>query len=319
MTTDWTFDGTWPFEPQWFDSADGRMHYVDVGPRDGRPVVLVHGNPTWSYLYRNFIPALAEAGHRAIAFDHLGFGRSDTPSDPGLYTIGKHAQRADALLESLDLSGATVVPQDWGGPIGLSWATKHPERVDGLFILNTFAHRPPEKVSLPLPLRLFRTPGVGEVMVKGLDLFNRVFLFKAGVVHRDRITATVKRAYRTPHPNWSSRTPILVFPREIPSGPEGPVSDLCAGVEQLMEQHFRSKPVEICWAMKDIAFTPEMLDRLWLQTFPDAQVTRIPDAGHYLQEDAHELIVPKLVEFVNRLGSRAAAGRRESSVTPGSA
>ena len=103
---DWTFEGTWPYEPQWFDSPDGRMHYVDEGPRDGRPVVMVHGNPTWGYLYRNFIPALVEAGHRAIVPDHLGFGRSEKPRDPELYRVPRHARRLDALLESLDLRGA---------------------------------------------------------------------------------------------------------------------------------------------------------------------------------------------------------------------
>jgi pimeloyl-ACP methyl ester carboxylesterase len=191
---EWSFGGKWPYEPHWFQSQDGRMHYVDEGPRDGLPVVMLHGNPTWSFLYRNFIPPLTEAGHRAIAIDHLGFGRSDKPDTPELYTIERHCRRADALLESLDLREATIVPEDWGGPIGLWWATRHPERVRGLFILNTYAHRPPGKVSLPLPLRLFRTPGVGEVMVKGLDLFKRVFLFRAGVVHRERLTAEVKRA-----------------------------------------------------------------------------------------------------------------------------
>lgn len=297
---DWTFGGSWPFEPRWFDSADGRMHYVDEGPRDGAPVVMVHGNPTWSFLYRNFIPPLVEAGHRAIAVDHLGFGRSEKPDRRELYTIERHAQRFDTLLESLDLHDATVVPQDWGGPIGLWWATRHPERLRGLFILNTFAHRPPEKVPLPLPLHLFRTPGVGEVMVKGLDAFKRGLLFRAGVMHRERLTDDVKRAYRAPHPSWSSRTPILVFPREIPSGPEGRVSDLLADIEERLERDFRSKPVGIAWAMKDLAFTPEMLERLWLKTFPEAPVLRIEDAGHYLQEDAHERIVPALLEHLAR-------------------
>ncbi|MBW8060351.1 MAG: alpha/beta fold hydrolase [Solirubrobacterales bacterium] len=297
---DWTFGGSWPFEPRWFDSADGRMHYVDEGPRDGAPVVMVHGNPTWSFLYRNFIPPLVEAGHRAIAVDHLGFGRSEKPDRRELYTIERHAQRFDTLLESLDLHDATVVPQDWGGPIGLWWATRHPERLRGLFILNTFAHRPPEKVPLPLPLHLFRTPGVGEVMVKGLDAFKRGLLFRAGVMHRERLTDDVKRAYRAPHPSWSSRTPILVFPREIPSGPEGKVSDLLADIEERLERDFRSKPVGIAWAMKDLAFTPEMLERLWLKTFPEAPVLRIEDAGHYLQEDAHERIVPALLEHLAR-------------------
>ena len=298
MADDWTFGGSWPYEPRFFDTPDGRMHYVDEGPHDGKPVVMLHGNPTWGYLYRNFIPSLVDAGHRAIVPDHLGFGRSDKPDQPELYRIARHADRMESLLESLDLRNATVVPQDWGGPIGLWWATRHPERVGGLFILNTYAHRPPAKVSLPLPLRLFRTPGVGEVMVKGLDLFKRVFLFKAGVVHHERMTAEVKGAYRAPHPSWSSRTPILVFPREIPSGPEGAVADQSAEIEAGLESHFREKRVKIAWAMKDVAFTAEMLEGLWLRTFPDAEVMRIDDAGHYLQEDAHELIVPALVEFV---------------------
>jgi pimeloyl-ACP methyl ester carboxylesterase len=280
-----------------------------VGPRDGRPVVMVHGNPTWGYLYRNFIAPLVEAGHRAIVPDHLGFGRSEKPDEPELYRVPLHAARLDSLLESLDLRGATVVPQDWGGPIGLYWATRHPERVDGLFILNTYAHgwRPEalpagkDKIPLPLPLRLFRTPLVGEVLVKGLDAFKRGFLFRQGVVHRDRLTPVVKRAYREVHSGWSERTAILVFPREIPVTGEGPVVAMTTQIEEGLNQHFRSKPVHITWAMKDPAFLPTYLDTLWLDTFPDASVTKLDDAGHYLQEDAHERIVPELVEFVGKL------------------
>ncbi len=307
--TDWTFDGTWPYEPRWFDSPDGRMHYVDEGPRDGRPVVMVHGNPTWGYLYRNFIPPLVEAGHRAIVPDHLGFGRSEKPDDPELYRVPRHAARLEALLESLELNGATVVPQDWGGPTALYWATRHPERVDGLFILNTFAHGfrteslPPgkDKIPLPLPLRLFRTPGLGELLVKGLDAFKRGFLFGQGVAHPERLTPTVKRAYRDVHRGWSERTSILVFPREIPVTGEGPVVAMTTEIETRMEEHFRSKPVQIVWAMKDVAFLPTYLDTLWLHTFPEARVVKLEDAGHYLQEDAPERIVPELVDFVNAL------------------
>jgi pimeloyl-ACP methyl ester carboxylesterase len=274
------------------------MHYVDVGPRDGRPVVLLHGNPTWGYLYRNFIGPLAEAGQRAIVPDHLGFGRSDKPDDPELYRIPRHADRLEALLESLDLREATIVPQDWGGPIGLRWAVRNPDRVRGLFVLNTWAHRPRTKVPIPLPLRLFRTPGVGEVMVKGLDLFKRVFLFRAGTVHSERLTDDVKRAYLAPHRRWSERTSILAFPREIPSGPDSPLAGYLGELEDGLERLFRGRPVRIAWAMKDIAFTPRILEQAWLRTFPDAQVTRIDDAGHYLQEDAYELIVPNLLDFV---------------------
>ncbi|MGF1466424.1 MAG: alpha/beta fold hydrolase [Sandaracinaceae bacterium] len=297
---DWTFGGTWPYAPRWFESPHGRMHYVDEGPRDGRPVVMVHGNPTWAYLYRRFIDAVAGAGYRAIALDHLGFGRSDKPDDPALYRIPEHGARCEALLESLDLQDATVVVQDWGGPIGLTWAARHPDRVRSLAVLNTFAHRPPGKVPLPLPLRLFRTPGGGELMVKGLHAFVRVFLFRSGVTHPERLGASERAAYLAPHPTWSSRTPILVFPREIPAGPEGPVSDFVGGIHDQLVAGCAGKPVFIAWPMKDVAFTPDMLEQLWLADFPDAEVHRIEDAGHYIQEDAHELVIPRLLAFLGK-------------------
>ena len=155
-------------------------------------------------------------------------------------------------------------------------------------------------MSLPLPLKVFRTRGLGELAVKRLDLFKRVFLFRAGVTRRERLTPTVKGAYRTPHPTAASRTPILVFPREIPAGPSGPVSDLCADIEEHLRLRFRGKPVGIAWALKDVAFSRETLEGLWLETFPDAEVLRLSDAGHYLQEDAHEQIVPALIEHLGR-------------------
>jgi pimeloyl-ACP methyl ester carboxylesterase len=296
VTTDWTFGGLWPYEPRWFETSDGRMHYVDEGPQAGRPVVLVHGNPTWAFLYRNFIGPLTQAGHRAIAPDHLGFGRSDKPADPGVYRIPRHVARLDALLESLDLHGAVVVVQDWGGPIGLSWAVAHPERVSGLFILNTFDG--PQQ-SLPVPLRLFRTPGLGELLVQGLDMFVRGFLFRDGVVHRERLTAEVRHAYLMPHPTWSSRTGELVFPREIPDPARatGPVADLLTRLERGVEQHFRAKPARIMWPMCDPGFTPAVLEQ-WRKTLPNARVTQLDDASHYIQEDAHERVVPQLLSFL---------------------
>ncbi len=297
---DWTFGGTWPYTPRWFDSSDGRMHYVDEGPRSGRPIVMVHGNPTWGYLYRHFIAAVTQAGYRAIVLDHLGFGRSDKPDQPELYQIQRHAERCGALLESLDLHDATMLVQDWGGPIGLAWAAAQADRVRSLAVLNTFVHRPPGEVKLPLALRLFRTPLIGELMVKGLHAFVKVFLFKAGLVKPARLDQQAKAAYLAPHPNWSSRTPVLVFPREIPAGPEGRVSDFLAGVNQQLVAGFADKPVFIAWPMKDIAFTPDMLDTLWLRDFPQAEVMRIQDAGHYIQEDAHEQVIPPLLDFLKK-------------------
>ena len=200
------------------------MHYIDEGPRDGRPVVLVHGNPTWGFVYRNFVGPLTNAGHRVIVPDHLGFGRSEKPRAASLCTVSRHIARFDALLESLDLHGATVVPQDWGGPIGLSWAVAHPERVERLFILNTFAHRPPWKVPIPLPLRLSRPRKPGEVLVKGLKMFVRGFLFPAGVIHPERLTA------RRTAPTWR-RTPGRPAHHHAGLPPPDPVRPRRPGVQ----------------------------------------------------------------------------------------
>lgn len=294
---DWTFDGEWPFEPLWFATPEGKMHYIDEGPRDAPPIVMVHGNPTWGYVYRHFIKAATAAGYRAIVMDHLGFGRSDKPDDPRRYTIPKHADRCEALLEALDLHDAVVVVQDWGGPIGLTWAARHPDRVAGLFILNTFFQRPLAKVPLPPILRAFRTPGVGEVLVKGAHAFVRGFLFRGGLHDPARLTETDKAAYLAPHPTWSSRTGILAFPRQIPAGPEGPVSDFADREGGELRAAFADKPVKIVWPMKDIAFKPETLEGMWLRDFPHADVTRVADAGHYIQEDSPDLTISELLAF----------------------
>jgi haloalkane dehalogenase len=295
---DWSFDGSWPYQPNWFDTPHGKMHFIDEGPLGGPVVVMVHGNPTWGYLYRRFIRAVVTSGFRAIAIDHLGFGRSDKPDDASIYTIPKHAERCEALLESLDLQQATLVVQDWGGPIGLPWAARHPKRVAALFIMNTFFQRPVRKVPLPFLLHLFRTPLVGEILVKGMHAFVRGFLFRAGLNNPDRLSESDKAAYLAPHPTWSSRTGILAFPRQIPSGPEGRISDFVAAENEHLVAAFADKPVKIVWPMKDVAFGPETLEEMWLQHFPNAEVTRVADAGHFIQEDAHEQIAPELIDFV---------------------
>jgi cis-3-alkyl-4-acyloxetan-2-one decarboxylase len=281
------------------------MHYVDEGPADGRPVVLVHGNPTWGYLYRHFIPPLVAAGHRVIVPDHLGFGRSRKPADHGLYRVRRHAERLEALLESLELDGAVVVPHDWGGPIGLHWATRHPQRVSGLFVLNTLAHairsrRLAPGRGLPVPLRLIRAPLVGELLVQGLDVL-KPLVFRMAIERRDRLTPEVRHAYRSVHRSWSDRAGMLVFPRELPSESGSDVDRLNAEIEARLRRDFRDKPVHIAWGVRDLVLGPEFLEEFWLDTFPDAQVMRLEDAGHFVQEDAHERVVPALVRFAQRL------------------
>jgi len=290
---DWTCHGTWPHPPLFFDSPDGRLHYIDVGR--GRPIVLCHGNPSWGYLYRHFISPLVAAGYRVIVPDHLGFGRSDKPDDAALYHIDRHARRLDALLQSLDLRDATVVVHDWGGPLGLYWATQHPDRVRGLGLFNTFLHRPDGKVALPLPLKLFRIGGLGELLVKGLHLIVRVFLFRAGV--RRRLDATAERAYLLPHPRWSTRTALLAFAREFPSDGSGRVADFHAEIHRGLGA-LADRPVFIAWAKHDAIFGADHLAR-WQRDFPGAETLGV-EAGHFLQEDAHEVVVPALIGHLRR-------------------
>lgn len=298
---DWTFDGMWPHPPRWFDTPDGRLHYIDEGPPDGRPVVLVHGNPTWGFLYREFVGPLTAAGYRVVVPDLLGFGRSDKPADARVYRVDRHARRLAALLDSLDLRGAVPVGQDWGGLV-YAWAADRPERVAGLFILNTTVHNPETRFKVPFALHLFRAPGLGEVTVKGLALFHRLFLFRVGLAHPERLTPRIKAAYLAPHRTWASRTGVLAFPREIPVRPDGPWAGFFLDLEARLSAAYRDRPVRFVWAMKDPAFTPEILRGRWLRNLPHAEVVELPDAGHYLQEDAHELIVPQLLDFLASLG-----------------
>ena len=293
-TSEWTFGGTWPFAPRYFGEKPERLHYVDEGPRDGRPVVMLHGNPAWAYLYRGFVPPLVEAGHRAIAVDLLGFGRSDKPDDAAAYAIDRHVTRLLGLLDSLDLRDACLVVHDWGGPIGLPWAVRNPDRVSRLMILNTFAPRLPGPMGRAFTLRALRARGVGEVIATVRDGLTEDFLLRAGVRNRHRLGDDVKRAYRAPHPDRASRTGILAFPRQVPLSRDTPVAALTRATADGLEQHFRDRPATICWGMRDILFREPVLD-LWRQLLPGAGVVRLEEAGHFVQEDTPERVVEELL------------------------
>lgn len=295
--TDWTFGGTWPYEPRWLTTSDGvRIHYVDEGPRDGQPVVMLHGNPTWAYLYRRFIEPLAEAGFRAVAHDEMGFGRSDKPERESEYTIQRHATHFGELIDELGLDGVTLVLQDWGGPIGLAWTVDNAARVRRLVLLNTFTGWiPPEMAKVPLPFRLLRARGIGELLVKRLNVFVRVFVFKGG----KPLDANAKAAYLAPHPTPASRAGVMAYPRLIPWNAGNPTEPLGRHVEENLGG-LRGKPVLMCWPMKDPGFGREEILQAMASRFPGAEVHRFEDASHYIQEDAHERLVPLLVDWLGR-------------------
>ena len=295
---DWTFGGTWPYEPKWLFTDGIRIHYVDEGPREGAPVVMFHGNPTWSYLYRRFISALAEAGFRAVAYDQLGFGRSDKPRREHEYSIQRHVKHAGALMDELGLEGVTLVVQDWGGPIGLAWAVDHPERVRRLVLLNTWPGGvPPDYPKASRMFNLLRSPVTGDVLVKGVHLFVRLFLFRGGT-HPERLGENERAAYLAPHVSWEARTGVLAYPRLIPWNAKSPTREVGRHVEENLGK-LAEKPVLICWPAKDRAFREKTLAN-WREHFPNAEVHVIDDAGHYIQEDAHEQVVPLLLDFLRR-------------------
>jgi pimeloyl-ACP methyl ester carboxylesterase len=294
---DWSFEGNWPWEPLWAGADGERLHYVDEGARNGRPVVMLHGNPAWAYLYRRFIAALVDAGRRAIAIDLLGFGRSDKPGDHESYAIAAHARRVGALLDGLDLRDACLVVHDWGGPIGLPWAVANPDRVSRLMILNTFAPSLPGPMGKGLTLRMLRTRGLGQMIAVRRAGLTEDFLLGSGVRHRDRLSEVDREAYRAPHPDPASRAGVIAFPRQVPLDPDGPVAALTRQTEDGLRREFAGRPAHICWGMRDILFGEEALD-LWRAALPDAGVTRLEDAGHFVQEDAHELVIPELVELL---------------------
>ena len=298
--TDWTFGGTWPYEPRWLSTDGLRIHYVDEGRRDGEPVVMLHGHPAWIYVYRHFIRGLTDAGLRAIAHDQAGFGRSDKPDRVAAYSLERNLSHFEALMDELELDRVTLVLHDWGGPLGLAWAVANPERVARLVVLNTFTGSiaPDAARSALLWIRMMRSRLLGDLLVRGARLPVRLFLLRMGVAHRDRIGTHERAAYLAPHARWGSRAVLIAYPRLWPLEAGHPTSQLARHVEADLSA-LAGKPVLICRGLKDPGYKAGLLT-LGKDAFPNAEVHDFEDASHFLQEDAHERIVPLIAEFLER-------------------
>lgn len=283
----------YPFEGRFLDLGGARMHYLDEGR--GQPVVMLHGNPTWSFYYRNLILALRD-GYRVVAPDHIGCGLSDKPGDEQYeYTLGRRVDDLERLLDAAGVSdGVTLVLHDWGGMIGMAWAARHPERVRRLVVMNTSAfHLPPEK-RFPWPLWLVRNTPLGPILVRGLNLFCRGAC--RWCVTRRPMPRDVRRAYRGPYNSWKDRIAVLRFVQDIPLGPGDPSFGIVSEVEAKTEL-FRDTPVLVCWGMRDFVFDHHFL-ALWERHFPEARVHRFEDCGHYVLEDAADEIIPLVKDFL---------------------
>ena len=212
----------YPFEPHYLDVGGPRMHYVDEG--DGPPIVMLHGNPTWSFFYRELIKGLRDR-YRVIVPDHIGCGLSEKPR-AYRYTLSAHIANIERLIASLGLEDVTLAVHDWGGAIGFGWAMAHPGLVRGFIVLNTTAFLGP----CPFRIRACRWPVFGEIVVRGLNVFAR------GAMHiackkRERMTRRVKRGYLMPYDNFANRVAILRFVRDIPLSPGAPSYALVKEIE----------------------------------------------------------------------------------------
>lgn len=283
MTIDFTPDPKlYPFTSQWFDSSRGRMHYVDEGT--GPPILLCHGNPTWSFLYRGIITRLRDR-FRCVAVDYLGFGLSDRPTGFG-YTIEEHAQVVGELVDHLGLDGFLTVGQDWGGPISMAVGTARADRVRGVVLGNTWFW-PAADLSTKTFSRI-----MGSWPMQWAILHRNFFverLIPAGTA--TRLSEEVMDHYRRAQPNPEARKGVARMPKEILAA-----SPLLGRLAADVPAKLGSKPALLVWGMKDLAFKPDSNLPRMRSTFSDHVLVELPDAKHFIQEDAPDRIADAIVE-----------------------
>ncbi|MFH1723893.1 MAG: fatty acid CoA ligase family protein [Elusimicrobiota bacterium] len=301
----------YPFKSRFFTRDKWRLHYIDEGR--GEPVVMLHGNPTWSFYYRGLAAAL-RGDYRVIVPDHLGCGLSDKPGIGQYpYTLKNRVDDLEALLEDLGLrEDITLVLHDWGGMIGMGYASRHPERIKRLVILNTAAFHLPKGRPFPWQLWLFRTP-LGPLLARGLNAFVRGAA--AFCCTRRPMSRAVRRGYLAPYDSWKSRAAVLRFVQDIPLRPGDPAYDVVSEIQEGLSR-FRGVPMLICWGGKDFVFDSSFL-REWTTRFPEAEVRSLPDCGHYVLEDGADEIIPAVRDFLKRDGRPGSARPRGSRSSSG--
>lgn len=288
MSEDWR--SLYPFTSHYLSLDALRYHYLDEG--DGSPLLMVHGNPTWSFYWRNLITAFRDQ-YRVVVPDHIGCGLSDKPQDYP-YLLSQHIENLVRLIEHLDLTDITLLVHDWGGAIGLGAALQVPDRVTRIVLFNTGAYPPP---FFPIRIRICRTPILGQWAVRKLNLFARAAL-RMAVNNRDCMTPAVRAGLLAPYDSWENRIAIYRFVADIPTRQQQPTWQRLADIESGLPT-LADRPIMAIWGMKDWCFKPACLD-LFLKAFPEATVHRLQDAGHYVIEDAHEQIVPLVKSFLSK-------------------
>jgi pimeloyl-ACP methyl ester carboxylesterase len=277
----------YPYQGHFFRIGEHRLHYLDEG--QGPCIVMVHGNPTWSYYFRHLVATL-RGTHRVIALDHLGCGLSDKPGDYP-YSLKKHIDNLESLLEYLRIDNCSLVVHDWGGAIGFGYAVRHPQRIKRIALMNTAAFRSPR---MPWRIRVCRLPVLGEILVRLCNGFAwpATFMAVSKVMSRE-----VKASYLRPYNSWHNRVAIAAFVKDIPMTRDHRSYATLEAIEQGLEKLRRlGIPLFILWGGKDFCFNDSFYEE-WRQRFPKAQYRYFADAGHYLLEDKGEEILPLLSRF----------------------
>lgn len=281
-------DAGYSFTSNFLNFDGHRYHYIDQGAGD--PILFVHGNPTWSFAWRKFVTALSDE-NRTIAVDHIGCGFSDKPQEYD-YRLEQHISNLCRFVTELDLKRVTLVAHDWGGAIGMGAAGRLPERFSRFVLFNTAAFRSKQ---IPLRIAVCRIPVMGAIGVRGLNLFARAALTMAVAKPLPR---EVRAGYLLPYDNWSDRVAIHRFVQDIPLRPEHPSYQTLVGIENGLAQ-FAQSPVQFIWGLQDWCFTEDFL-REFERRFPQAETLRLPDAGHYVFEDAPDKSIAAIRDFLAR-------------------
>ena len=292
----------YPFSPRRIELRPGiSMSYLDEGPRDADVVVMLHGNPSWSYYWRHLVLGLRDQ-YRCIVPDHVGMGLSDRPDDAADasprydYTLQARVDDLATLLDRLGITGpVTLAVHDWGGMIGFGWALSHLSQVRRLVILNTAAFPLPAAKAMPWQLSLGRDSRVGGFLIRAFNLFARG---AAWLGSERRLPAAVRRAYIAPYDGWRNAISTLRFMQDIPLREGDPAWSLVAEAGRRLHE-FADRPVFIGWGLRDFVFDRHCLDG-FRSALPQAEVHAFDDANHYVLEDKHEVLVPAIRAFLQR-------------------
>jgi haloalkane dehalogenase len=282
------FQQQYPFESRWFRTDDGVQHYVDEG--SGPPLLMVHGNPTWSFAWRHLIAGLRDR-YRVIAVDHLGCGFSEKPQETSLYVLDRHIARLTALVQALGLQNVCLFGHDWGGAIGMGCAGRLPDRFSRFVLMNTGAFR---SQAIPFRIALCRIPLLGQLGDQGLNLFVRAALWMA--VERP-LSEAARAGLLAPYDSWSQRIAVHQFVQDIPLHAGHRSYAALSEVERGLAQ-FRGRPIQLIWGMRDWCFTPHEFLEGFLRYFPEARVERLAEAGQYGFEDAQEQVLSTSRQFL---------------------